>query len=33
MMPQLTFRPGLTVVLGTVLACLGALLFGRRSGQ
>jgi hypothetical protein len=33
MMPQLTFWPALTVVLGTVLACLGALLFGRRSGQ
>lgn len=32
-MPQLTFWPGLTIVAGTAMACLGTLLAGRRSAN
>lgn len=31
MMPQLTFWPGLTVLLGTAMACLGSYLGGRKA--
>lgn len=31
LMPQATFWPGLTIVMGTAMACLGALLAGRPS--
>jgi hypothetical protein len=32
LVPQVTWLPGITIILGTVAACIGAMQGGRRQG-